>query len=196
MRPLWVRVPPLPPHRGGPTAKTPGPQPGGRGSTPRRGTNQTNQAMPGSRRARRPVVTRKVGVRAPPWQQQHRVITRWPRSEARGCSPRDEGANPSRVSIAIRCVGMGVLPTKQHPADWEVRCKPEGLEPAVPLPRSAWFTDRLVVVVQGRGPQPATLKMRVRIPPTTPCRRSSYGRTLVSYSRSSGFDSRRRPHLA
>ena len=36
-RPLWVRVPPLPPRRDSPTDTTPGPQPGGRGSTPRRG---------------------------------------------------------------------------------------------------------------------------------------------------------------
>jgi hypothetical protein len=38
-RPLWVRVPPLPPRRGSPMDTTPGPQPGGRGSTPRRGTD-------------------------------------------------------------------------------------------------------------------------------------------------------------
>ena len=37
---LWVRVPPLPhARRDGRTVKTPGPQPGGRGSTPRRGTD-------------------------------------------------------------------------------------------------------------------------------------------------------------
>ncbi len=37
-RPLWVRVPPLPPCRGGPTDTTPGPQPGDQSSTLCRGT--------------------------------------------------------------------------------------------------------------------------------------------------------------
>src|SRR5207248_2490239 len=55
------------PRRGSPTVTTPGPQPGGRGSTPRRGTQ-----MPGSRAVRRPAVTRKAGVRAPPWQPRAR----------------------------------------------------------------------------------------------------------------------------
>ena len=49
--------------RDGPEAKTPGPQPGERGSIPRRGT-----PMPGSRAARHPAVNRKAGVRTPPWQ--------------------------------------------------------------------------------------------------------------------------------
>ena len=49
--------------RDGPEAKTPGPQPGERGSILRRGT-----PMPGSRAARRPAVNRKAGVRTPPWQ--------------------------------------------------------------------------------------------------------------------------------
>ena len=54
-RALWARVPPLPPCRGSPTDTTPGPQPGSRGSTPRRGTNrrasqrsagETSRSMP------------------------------------------------------------------------------------------------------------------------------------------------------
>jgi hypothetical protein len=90
-------------------AKTPGPQPGGRGSTPRRGTNRrANQSerqraevrpagpVPGGREARRPAVTRKAGVRCPPWQR----IARWPRIQARGCRPRHGGESPSRASMS------------------------------------------------------------------------------------------------
>lgn len=102
---------------------------------------------------------------------QHRSTTRWPRSEARGRRPRDEGANPSRVSIAIRCDGVGLLPTKQHPADWEVRCKPEGQELAVPNFTPTGSRIAHVVVVQWPGRQRLTLKTRVRLPPTTPLAR-------------------------
>jgi hypothetical protein len=60
------------PCRDGRAVKTPGPQPGSRGSIPRRGAQLHEQPnvspMPGSRAARRPAVTRKAGVRAPPWQ--------------------------------------------------------------------------------------------------------------------------------
>jgi hypothetical protein len=68
-------------RRDGREDKTPGPQPGSRGSIPRRGT----QAMPGGRGARRPAVTRKAGVRAPPWQlQQHRSALGGREVQARG----------------------------------------------------------------------------------------------------------------
>ena len=93
----WVRLPPRAPHRDGREVKTPGPQPGSRGSSPRRGTHG-RQRMPGGRAERRPAVTRKAGVRAPPWQRN----ARWPRIQARGCKPRDEGESPSRASIATR----------------------------------------------------------------------------------------------
>ena len=56
--------------------------------------------MPGSRTARRPAVTRKVRVRVLPWQRN----ARWPRIQARGCKPRDEGEIPSRASIAHHVV--------------------------------------------------------------------------------------------
>ena len=59
-------------RRDGRTAKTPGPQPGGRGSTPRRGTG-----MPGSRAERRPAVTRKAAVRSRPWQQPLQRMLEW-----------------------------------------------------------------------------------------------------------------------
>ena len=87
-RPLWVRVPPLPPPcRGSPTDTTPGPQPGGRGSTPRRGTrdarssngkdvrllprlwgfeSSSGSAPPGGRGSRHAAADRVTGVRVPP----------------------------------------------------------------------------------------------------------------------------------
>ena len=54
------------------------------------------ESVPGSRAARHPAVTRKAGVRAPPWQH----IARWPRIEAHGCKPCHGGESPSRASIA------------------------------------------------------------------------------------------------
>ena len=55
-----------------------------------------HESVPGSRAARHPAVTRKAGVRAPPWQH----IARWPRIEAHGCKPCHGGESPSRASIA------------------------------------------------------------------------------------------------
>ena len=132
-------------RRDGREVKTPGPQPGERGSSPRRGTDGVRQhssastrrseavlgerdsraesTMPGSRAGRRPVVTRKAGVRAPPWQRN----ARWPRIQARGCRPRDGGESPSRASIA-----------------------------------TMWSSSKR------RGCRHATPAMRVRVPPTTP----------------------------
>lgn len=93
---LRVRLLHLPPRRDGPVARTPGPQPGSRGSTPRRGT----QPLPGSRAVRRRTVTPKAGVRAPLWQppQHSREETAWPWSNgrrSRGAKPEDEGSTPS-----------------------------------------------------------------------------------------------------
>ena len=91
-------VPARPASRDGREDKTPGPQPGGRGSIPRRGTRALHEAMPGGRAARRPVVTRKTGVRAPPWQLSIKTATSRGRRPTARTPVRhigDEGSNPS-----------------------------------------------------------------------------------------------------
>ena len=127
-------------------------------------------AMPGSRAERRPAVTRKAGVRAPPWQP----LARWP----------------------IRCEGMGIL-RQALPAGLKARCKPDGKRRHLLFPAGSRI-DSPVVVVQRTGSGHATLAMRVRLPPTTHihhhCRRGPEGRTLGSYPRGSGFDPRHRLH--
>ena len=160
-QPVWVRVPPLPlmeasrPEqkaclsrtqgavaspasstcRGGRGVKTPGPQPGDRGSNPRRGTYGVRRApVPGSRAGRRPVVTRKAGVRAPPWQHN----ARWPRKQARGCKPRDEGESPSRASIATHVVVVQRRGCEQATLAMRVR-----LPPATPLTDKAFSSRTL-----------------------------------------------------
>src|SRR5947207_14386389 len=66
--------------------------------------------MPGSRAERRPAVTRKAGVRAPPWQR----IARGRRSTARISvgHAEDAGSNPAgHTSIRYRDKGGGDMPT-------------------------------------------------------------------------------------
>ena len=94
-RPLGVRVAPLPPHtrRDRQADKTPGPQPGGRGSTPRRGT-QSRQQMPGGPVARTSGCYPEDGSST----LSLAATARWPRIQARGCRPRHGGESPSRAS--------------------------------------------------------------------------------------------------
>lgn len=158
---MGVRVAPLPQHMprwsNGDDA---GPSTRSRGSTPRRGTQ-----MPGSRAVRRPAVTRKAGVRAPPWQR----IARWPRIKARGCRPRHGGESPSRASMSIRCDENGDPSSPAAPrGTGDSAASPRGKSRRT-RPRPTRFTDRTqVVVVQRRGYEHATLAMRVRLPPATP----------------------------
>ena len=118
-QPLWVRVPPLPPRKrsgwirslsrkqvgvarplGVRVAPLPHSPRWSRGqdtgpSTRRPGfdspSRYSHTPVPGGRAARRPAVTRKAGVRAPPWQRT-KFNARWPRSSGawlqttrRGC---------------------------------------------------------------------------------------------------------------
>jgi hypothetical protein len=107
-RPLGVRVAPLPLlRRDGPAEWTPGPQPGGRGSTPRRGT-----PLPGSRAARRPAVTRKAGVRSPPWQPPPGG-----RGSRRAAADRDTGVRVPRTGERVGAsVASGARGARDQPA--------------------------------------------------------------------------------
>lgn len=100
--------------------------------------SSSGSASPGGRGSRHAAADRVTGVRVPPGRP-----------------------------TSIRCDGTGILPHQQHPAGRRSRCKPEGQQPACLVPTGSRIAD-LVVVVQRRGCEHATLVMRVRLPPTTP----------------------------
>jgi hypothetical protein len=66
--------------------------------------------MPGGRAARRPAVTRKAGVRAPPWQH----IARWPRSSGAWLQTTRRGCD-SRPGVHRNIATRGRRPTARMP---------------------------------------------------------------------------------
>ena len=134
----------------------------------------TRNAMPGSRAERRPAVTRKAGVRAPPWQ--HTSLAKPPRSDAR------------EWGYFANALPAGDESPLQ--AGWGT--------PASPL--SSRFTDRLS---RGRHPTDRIRARHARDAGSTPADHTHPSplagevlkvRTLGSYPRGSGFDPRHRLH--
>jgi hypothetical protein len=102
----------------------------------------TRNAMPGSRAERRPAVTRKAGVRAPPWQ------------------------HTSLANLLDPMRGNGDTSPTHYPRGTKARCKPDGQRRHL-LVSVGSRIDSPVVVIQRTGFEHATLAMRVRLPPTT-----------------------------
>ena len=120
------------------------------------------ESVPGSRAARHPAVTRKAGVRAPPWQH----IARWPRIEAHGCKPCHGGESPSRASIA----------PPHHRTHHVVVVQRRGSRPATPGMRvrippatpSRPATPPCRRGPEGKDARLVSEKQRVRSPPPAP----------------------------
>ena len=83
-------------RRDGREVKTPGPQPGGRGSNPRRGTNHTHARWSSGKTSG----CYPEGGGSSPSLAARRSTLGGRGVQARGCKPRDGGAIPSRASIA------------------------------------------------------------------------------------------------
>jgi len=105
------------------------------------------------------------------------ATARWPSIQARGCNPRHAGERPARAfqrrsdatergSFHSNTPREGKLPLQAGGAR-------SGIASLHPVHGSTH-----VIVVQRRGPQHATLKMRVRLPPITPPARCE-GRGLL-----------------
>ena len=169
-------------------ASSPGPRHGSRHTTPMRASPSTGTtrihavvAQPGqSTRLSSGESRVRISSSAPPRTPWVRDLSTWPNwRRHRATNPAVAGSSPAVDPTAraerferpmIRCVGTGILPPSRTRRAWKSVSKPDGSSAgAAPLldPPGSRIIDP-VVVVQRRGPQHATLTMRVRLPPTTP----------------------------